>query len=38
MYDKLTKSDIKKMQDEIDERTLVIRKQVPVGWTLLSVV
>ncbi|MBR6396072.1 MAG: transcription elongation factor GreA [Lachnospiraceae bacterium] len=27
MYDKLTKSDIKKMQDEIDERTLVIRKQ-----------
>ena len=27
MYDKLTKSDIKKMEEEIEERTLVIRKQ-----------
>ena len=27
MYDKLTKSDIKKIQDEIDHRKLVVRKE-----------
>ena len=28
MYDKLTKGDIEKMQSEIDERKLVLRKQL----------
>ena len=29
MYDKLTENDIKKMQEEIDYRKLVVRKRSP---------